>query len=447
MRWPWEQRRELAAPPVEQRRRRAPDPGATGSDDNKQAYGWLRSDDPNPLFHGRQRFDVYDEMRKSDASVRSTLWMTKLPMRSATWTFSPPRGSTDPTDELVADACSALFGVEDRPARLSTTWDETLSQELLVLDFGCMFGEVIWPDEPWEWRDANGNVHVLWAPMRIAPRYPRTVDKIETDPLTGQISVFKQWLPGAKPIPPEKLVVQVLDKESDWFGTSLLRPMYGPWKLKKELMIAAGIGWDRFAAGIPVMEHPSGDAAAAKAARIARNVRTHEHAYVAHEGGESGWKFRIEGGAGSLPDPTPLLRLYCEQIAEAGLQQFSSLGTTASGNRAVGEVLVEPFYQACQAVAGQVAAVLTRDVVRPFVDVNFGVNVPTPTLAASRIAVQNISTLTQAVSDLHAAGLSFDDLETQNDLRGLLEMRALPEDFTPSSQRPGFGEGGPPLFQ
>lgn len=437
MKWPWE-RRELAADP---RRGDRPDPGAVGSDSDRSAtgwYGWLRSDDPNPLFHGRGRFDVYDEMRKSDAAVRSALWMQKLPMRSATWTFTPPKGSTDPIDKLIADACSALFGLEDRDAFMVNTWDETLSQELLVLDNGCMFGETIWSPDVWTFTDADGDEHALFAPMRIAPRYPRTVDIIDTDPVTGRISRFKQWLPGAKEIPPEKLVVQVLDREGDYFGTSLLRPMYAPWKLKKELMIATGIGWDRFSSGLPVAYYTD-PSSKRQAEAIARDLRSHERAYAALQKDQI--ELEILDGSGTLPDPTPLLRLYDEQIAQAAMQQFSSLGKTSSGNRALGEVLVEPFYQAVQAVAGQIATVLTRDVVRRFVDVNFGTDVDAPTLSASRIAVQNVATLTAAISDLNVAGFSFDDVETQNDIRSLLELRQLPDDFKPE---PKNTEGQPP---
>lgn len=419
-------------------------PGVVGADhDNTTGwYGWMRSDDPNPLFHGRRRFDVYDEMRKSDPSIRAALWMVKLPMRAATWTFDTPKGSTDPMDILVADACSWLFGVEDRPAFLSSTWDETLSQALLMLDFGCMFEEIIWSPDAATFTDDDGDEHALFAPSRLAPRYPRTVEEIDSDPLTGRVNHFRQWLPNAKEIPPAKLVVHILDKEADLFGTSLLRPMYAPWKLKKELQISTGIGWDRFSSGLPVAYYTD-PGSRRQAERIARDVRSHERAYAALEEGQI--RLEILDGSGTLPDPTTLLKFYDEQIAQAAMQQFSSLGKTSSGNRALGEVLVEPFYQAVQAIAGQIAAVLTRDVVRRFVDVNFGTNVDTPTLSASRIAVQNVATLTAAISDLHSAGFSFDDVETQDDIRALLELRALPDDFEPP-KTPAPGEGQPPQF-
>lgn len=437
MKWPWE-RRELA---VTGTRADRPAPGADGADGDAGWWDAFRSDDANPLWQDRaSRFRACDEMRKSSPSVKSTLLMMKLPMRAATWSFTPPRGSTDPTDKLVADACSWLFGLEDRPAAMSTTWDQTLSQALLKLDYGCMFGELIWKPEVQTFRDADGDEHLVFAPQRIAPRYPRTVDRIESDPVTGLIAKFTQNLPGTKPIPPEKLVVHVLEREGDWFGTSLLRPMYGPWKLQKELMVAAGIGWDRFAAGIPWMKHPDTLNDSRKAKSVMRGVRSHEHAYVTYPTGGD-WDWGIESGAGSLADPTPLIRLYSEQIAQAGLQQFSSLGTSAGGNRALGEVLIEPFFLAVQSIAGEVAAELLTDVVRPFVDANFGQGVPLPTLGASRIAVQNIATLTQAIADLSTAGFRFDDLETQNDIRSLLEMRPLEEAPAP----PAPTEGAPPL--
>jgi hypothetical protein len=79
----------------------------------------------------------------------------------------------------------------------------------------------------------------------------------------------------------------VLEEEPGrWDGVSLLRAAWGPWELKKQLMISSGIAWDRWAAGIPVVRYPERwrRLSCEKAEEIGRSIRTHERAYVAFEG-------------------------------------------------------------------------------------------------------------------------------------------------------------------
>jgi hypothetical protein len=398
--------------------------------------------DVNPALSGRAKYQAYDEMRKSDASVRSALWMVKLPIRSAVWAIEPAGGEhATPEDRLVADAVAWQLGLPDSEGRtrddqLDLSFDELMSQALLCLDFGAMFEELIWDDAK-AWRDADGDDHLLRPLARLAPRFPSSVQKIETDARTGRIRSLEQILPGARPIPGEKLSSIVLEREGvNWWGNALLRPMWGPWKLKKGLMVAAGIGWDRFASGLPVVRYPAGGSASDKrtAEEIGRNIRQHERGYVALEGPRplaenagAGWDVELLSGAHTLADPVPLLRWYSGQIAAAAVQQFSELGNTGQGNRALGETLVDPFFLAVQAVARQIARDRMRQVIRRFVDVNFGVEYDVPQLTVSKIQARNIALLSQAIGSLSAAGLNFTDRETQDDLRDVLDLRHLPE--------------------
>lgn len=427
--------RELAA--------QKPPEGTHGKDgDSWYADVLAGGPDVNPELRGRAKYRVYDEMRKTDASVRSALWLVKLPIRSGLWAVEPAGGEhAAPEDRLIADAVAWQFGLVDsdgrrQEGRFDLTFDELLSQALLCLDFGGMFEELVW-DDLTTWRDTEGDEHLLRPLARLAPRFPSTIQKIETDEKTGRIRSLEQLLPGTRPIPGEKVSAVVLEREgSNWYGNALLRPMWGPWRLKKALMVAAGMGWDRFAAGTPVVRYPQGGSANDKrlAEEIGRNYRQHERGYVALEGakplGENagvGWDIEILNGAGTLADPVPLLRWYSGQIASAAIQQFSELGNTSTGNRALGETLVDPFFLAVQAVAKQVALDRQRQVIRRFVDVNFGPEYDVPALTVSKIQARNVAVLTAAIGSLAAAGLNFTDRETQDDLRDVLELRHLPE--------------------
>jgi hypothetical protein len=390
--------------------------------------------DTNPDLSGPRKWEVYQEMRLSDPTVRSCLYMYRLPIRSAHWTIEPADDGKDPVDRLVADACAMQLGLEDCEGWLDQSWKESVSQALLVLDWGVMFEEIVWGD-PVSWapyeEDVPAEPRLIRPIVRLAPRPPSSIQEVEFDQ-AGRVIRLTQNIPDTQPIPGEKLVYLVLEKEGgNWWGTSLLRPMYGPWRLKKSLMVAAAIGWDRFSAGTPKVRHPDNEQARQKARQIGENLRLHEKAYVTlpgpppEQGGE--WDVEILSGSTSLADPSALIHLYDEQIVTAALQMFTRLGTTETGSRAVGEVLADPYYLAVQNFADYVAVERKRQVLRPFVNENFGAEIDLPTITASKITARSIVTLAQAIGTLADAGFSFTDRETQNDIRDTLELRPLPE--------------------
>lgn len=392
-------------------------------------------EDPNDLLRGRLKFPIYEEMRKSDAAVRSNLAMYKLPLIRAEWSFDPHDDS--PEAQLVADACSWQFGLGDHGdlSPMDMGWSESLRLSLTCLDFGAHFEEYVWSDELVEWVGGDGQERPMRPLIRLAPRFASSIREIETDDKLGTIKTIVQDLPDAKPIPGSKIQAYVVAREgNDWWGTALIRPMYGPWKLKKALMVAAAIGWDRWASGVPVVRYPygSGDEGRRTAEEIGRNVRQHERGYVALEGPEpekgGQWGLDLMTGSGSLADPIPLLRHYDQQISYAALTMFSSLGVTETGSRAVGEVLEDPYLLALEATADTLKEVRSRGAVRQFVTHNFGPDTPTPKLLCKNIGKVDVAKIVQAIAALSGAGFNFTDTDTQNDLRGMLDLRELSTD-------------------
>jgi hypothetical protein len=415
--------------------------GTSGVDgDSRYNEVYEQAEELNTALQGRLKFKVYQEMRRSDTAVRSLLYLVKLPIRAAQWDVLPV--SEDKLDKTVAEALGWQFGIghgDDDPGRLDMSWEEQLAQSLLMLDFGAMFEEMIWGDTE-EWADSTGETHRIRPLLRLAPRYPSTVadmpEGIKTDEKTGLISELTQDLPDAKPIPGEKLSWYVYEREPPgWFGTSLLRSVYGPWKLKKGLMVAAAIGWDRYAAGVPLVRYPRNQQGAEeKANQIGRNYRTHERAYVSMEGppptpNTDGWDLEIKSGTGAMADPIPLLNFYNQEIATAGLQMFSELGTTGTGARAVGEVLADPYYLATQAVAKYIAEQKTKRLFETFVAVNFPKGTKVPKLVVSKIRARNVQLLLDGVTKLADAGVPIlQRIEVVNDLLEELGLPPIPED-------------------
>lgn len=418
-------------------------PGQTVGTDGDSPFGLMQLlADDNPDLQVPNRFFVYNKMRKEDPAVRSALWLYKLPIRSADWTLTP--ASDDPIDGVIADAIAWNFGLNGEDSLLDLTWDEQIQQGLLKLDFGSMGEEIIW-GESREWEDADGDVHLLIPVQRLAPRFPSSVmtpNGFVTDTMTGLLSsVTQMTATGPKTIPGEKLIWHTQEKEgNDWYGTAMLRPMYGSWRMKRAVTIAAGIGWDRFAYGTPVVRYPIGGGPNKKreADEIGRNYRTHERGWVTLEGPANdpqGWDIEIK--TANINDPVPLVNMYDAQIAMSAMEHFSVLGRTQTGNRAIGEVLAEPFYLGLQTTADSEAAVKMRFLFRKFVDVNFGSEFSTPSLIVSGIASRDLLQYAQALEALAAAGLTFTDPETVNDIREQFDIRQLtPETIAALQQLP-----------
>lgn len=409
-----------------------PPKGALGKDgDSWYMSAYKGGPDINPDLMGAAKYEVYREMRMTDPAVRSLEWLYRLLLRSADWSIDPAK--TDPQGEahadLVADCVAKQFGLEDHDGdgKLDKTWGASLAGASLFLPYGAHGEELVWGDP--EVYEYEGEPLVIKWLTRLAPRFASSVTELVVDELTGRITKIEQDIPDSRPVPGSKLCWYAFDDEANPWGVSLFRAAYGPWLFKKGLLIGSAIAWDRYASGIPVVRHPSGAAAKKEAAEIGRGARTHERAWVTLEGPDpqfgGEWDFKIE--TAQISDPVSLLRHYDYMIAQAGLQQFSTLGTTERGSRAVGDTLSEYFYLSVQAVADHIREQRQRFVIRRFIDVNFGPDVPAPKLRVSKIQSRNIAILTAAVADLAPAGFSFADRDTQNDFRDMMDLRHLPE--------------------
>lgn len=425
----------------------APPRGEAGSDGDKVLEELLAGGpDVNPELSGARKHAVYDEMRKTDPTVKSVLLFLGLPVRAAKWGLNP-RDDT-PEALLVRDMVAWNLGLEGSDGELDLSWDELTQQALTMLAFGPCLEEMVWGDVR-AWRDADGDPHLVRPLDRLALRMPSSIMRVRMD---GGVPVrVEQNLPGTSPIVNtnrDKLAYMVFEREgARWDGVSLLRPAWAAWRLKKHLLILTGISWDRWATNLPAIWHPDTPQGAEEAKAIGRNLRSHERGYVHFPSAglgpngrpESEWYIELLETARAMADPTPVLRWLCEQEAEAGLQQALRQGLGHSGARATAEVQIDPFYLAVEAIANQIRRARARQVIRKLVEVNFGVEAAdrlAPVLTVSKIQMRSLDTVSRAVALLaQDAGVDFTDKQTVDDLRELCGLPASPEEASTALPR------------
>src|SRR5574340_429980 len=102
------------------------------------------------------------------------------------------------------------------------------------------------------------------------------------------------------------------------------------------------------------------------------------------------------------------------------LAMLFNMGTTQTGRRAHGSSLIDGYLQSLQAMAGYIADVMNRFLIREWCGYYWGENTDMPTRVAGRIEPFDIPGLAAAVS----AKLITVDIELENVLRSQL---ALPE--------------------
>lgn len=406
----------------------------------------------HPDLQGANRYHEYDRMVAGDPKVSLMLEAMTTPIRRAGWAVEP--ASPDPVDQAIADMVAWNLGVGDHAGHMVGGWDDTLARMLLALTYGHMYHETVW-GQPVEWRDADGDAHLIRPVRKVSPRWPHTIiRRVPDDGEPSGIRLIEQENTGD--IPGEVLLVnRVRHHASPITGLSVLRPAYTYWRMKKGAVTTAAIGFDRFANPLVKVRHPAGTAHATRAKEIGRSVRAHEAGFVALPGPPpteqlEGWDVTFEGAAGALVDPNPFVQLLDDQILSSGMVSFFGIGLQQRGSSEFGGTLADLFQMSLDAVAGGIATEVRQQVIARIVRENFGPQFAVPRLTAAPVSDLALEVLGRLVGDMSAAGMNVADLATQNHIRMRARLPVLepgqerPEGST-ATQLPLFGpDDGPP---
>jgi len=370
----------------------------------------------DPKMRGLQAIQHYDKMRRTDAAVWAAESARRLPILAADWDIQP--GADDSISKEAAKLAkeNLMGGLESETAsgeKHTQTFEQVLRNAMLCDPYGCSAHEDLWTV------DADKSQIRL---RRLAPRLARTFYQFVTEPDGETLYQLIQFgyrgqMVEIVPVDAWKICYFGLNSEgANFYGWSMNRTAYLPWYFKQQMMRIDAIGAERNRLAVPVVEQGpnADDDDVAQSWRWVENLSTNERTGLSLP---YQWKFALQGIEGRAVDLVPSIRFYDEQILLATMTDFLSLGKTESGSRALGDVKLDFFLLAEEAMARFIAKTLESTTVRRLVDHNFEFK-SGRTFAYPRVVCQNIPTINfmdalSVVKDLAAANVGM--LETTAD--------------------------------
>jgi hypothetical protein len=399
--------------------------------------GFITAEEYNIDLQGKYALQVYDVMRKSDSTIHAALLVCKQPILGADWGIDP--ASEDPIDQEIAERINReLF---DR----KIVFSDLLREVMTFLDFGFFIAEEVYAPTTYQGKTYIGI-------EKIASRKQRSILKFEQDDGTPGIT---QIIPagGMVNIPREKLLYVVNDQEGEnYYGVSMLRYAYKPWKIKDGLEIMNAIALENMALGVPYIKKGLNgitvDEPELEAARDRlRQQRVNEEAFLEFPASlEIGW---MDMKGNSTKDVMPTIKYQDSQILLSVLAQFLLLGSQDSGgSRAVSADHSRLFVKALEAVARIARDAIQRDVINRWVDLNYS-NLQNgyPKLSYSGISDEDVQTISAAVAALMTAGAILPSSDIENRMRQLLNLPELTqEDVDGYEDKVEKNKPAPPVF-
>lgn len=403
-------------------------------------YGSFAREEYNPALRGKLGLAKYDEMRRSDAQVRMSLLLKKIPVLSARWYLEP--ASKSKQDLLIADHVW-----NNLTKWITTPWEQVLTEALLMVDFGVYSFEKVF---------VVTDGLVRW--QKLAPRHPMDLHEWKWDANGGPDGgVFYAEIgdnsdpgayygPGGRTrvntsisdgvfIPISKLIVFSHDREADNLsGISALRSAYKHWYFKDIMYKIDAIQKERHSVGIPVIKLPPGfsEADRKKADELGRNLRANERAHIVLPPMWEIMMLKMEGQTVNVLDSIEHHDMMIARNVLAGFMNEDNVSDTAKA---------ELFTRGTRYLADIVKGTFNKWCIEQLVTLNWGSDVEPPELRYRRIGETiDWRTISFALRNLVGAGLILPDDELREHLREEIDLpkedKATAYDL-PTPQLPG----------
>lgn len=378
----------------------------TGHPGNTGRYGTAFTGEYVNSLVDQAGFLIFEEMRRNDSQIANILRAITLPIQTSNYFVEP--ASSDPSDKAIADEIEQnIFSDMEIP------WGDVIRHICLMFPFGFMPMEMVLGYR-------MGKVIL----RKLAPRLPTSLYRWEVDQRTSKLKWLRQQDSNGQiiSIPVEKLVLFTLDREGDnWQGRSLLRPAYRDWYIKNQLIKINAVKHERYGVGVPVVTARDGakpkDEEWNAAEQAAQRIQASDGGAVMMPFGYT-IKIMTPDNSSGGTDVIESIRYHDEQITKSILFMFANLGTSSSGSRSLGDVMLSMFLDSTQTYADYIAEMIDIHVVRPLVTMNYPGLSKFPRFKAGRI--QKIDP--GVIGALTQSGMLTNDPEIENMVRKSLNL-------------------------
>ena len=261
---------------------------------------------------------------------------------------------------------------------------------------------------------------------KLAPRPPRTIERIETERDGGLKAIVQTPLKAVDPdivIPVRQLVFYSHKKVGGaWEGQSVLRPVYRPWAMKDMYLRLDLAAVDRHSSGYFVGKTDDKARRDDLYAALA-GLRNGDESTLVIDDRDSVELIALKG---NIVDIVERLKYLDQEIGKSALAMFIDLGHDR-GARSLGETHLRIFYTKVKALAAYIARTITQHVIRDLVRLNFPAGTPYPRLTPGDIVAQQ-GTSAEVLKILMDSKAVTYDRGLENYVRAGNGLPDLPED-------------------
>lgn len=307
-------------------------------------------------LNGTEGYKRYNEMRLNSPVIAALLRAIEYGCLVSDWFFTG-EGEDDPRVEFLNEALKRLGNFK-----------QIIKESLTCLPFG--FSPFVI-----DYKREDGKL--WWDGFRLLGQ-DTIMSWIWDDTRQRVIGIAQYPHIYPEPIPYDRVINFRYDVERDSpEGRSLLRPAWIPYYYTKNLQQIEAIGFERNAAGLPVItlpEHASTDETdaesdASKAAAIVRNVRVDEQAGLVLR---QGWTFSLVASSGNstgaMIDTT--IKRYESRMLMVSLSQFLLLGQDRVGAQSLSVDQTDLWTTAMNTLLDLIGETFTRYAVRKLLILN-----------------------------------------------------------------------------
>jgi hypothetical protein len=386
----------------------------------------------NSLLRGQSGTRIYNEMKRSDGTVRGGLRLVKTPVLAARWFMDPASDSS--LDQKVANF--VWWNLTDG---MTTSFPQFISESLCMLDYGFyLFEKVFRQNDPRP--QARGRT--TW--KKFGPRHPLDLNDWMFDDNGGPagVRVLNQQTGQDVPIPIDKLLIFSFDKEAgDLGGLSVLRSAYKPWFFKQQLEKIDAIQKERHGIGVPVIKLPPNfsEKDLLLAQNMGRNIRTNEMAHIVLP---PNWDVVFAKLEGQPVDALKSVSYHNGEIHKNILAAFMDReGATRDDDYTM-------FLKSTRYIADVITDVINKYAIPQLVDFNW-LRLPNgyPKLRARRIGeYADWRTQSFAIRNLVGSNIIRPDDRLEEEIRDEMDLPAVDEATlreTPSPQTPDGNQPQP----